>query len=310
MGTSSDQFRLRAQHATGDTDLTDPSWEVIAHDGTVIASGLAPVNDLYKDHETTGEYTIFQSSNCHNVIVGADEFPTIATTRTYSLYDGAAQLADSTVKGTCDFAEVACLSEGSLIATPAGERPVETLEVGDLVRTLDAADQRIIWKSQSHIKFGPDSKHLAPIHISKGALGFGYPHDDLLVSPDHLILVTGWKIELHFGADEAFVPAKYLVNGTTIKQRHELTSVTYHHILLENHEVMFANGLECESLFPDTQTLSALPSKAKLNLLKLGYISGSSQKAYPEIPEYVAQACFGTQHGTADQNKSAKRLAA
>ena len=310
IGTPSDQFRVCARPAPGNTSVDDPSWDIIGLDGTEIVSGLKQVKDLYKDHETTGEYRIFQATDGQHVIIGADEFPTIPTTRTYSLYDGAAQHAERPVKQGCDLAEVASLSEGTMITTPEGERPVETLKVGDLVTTMDAGNQRIIWKGRSKIDLGQNHAHLAPIHISKGALGFGYPQEDLLVSPDHLILVTGWKIELHFGAEQALVPAKYLVNGSTIQQRHDLTSVTYHHVLLENHEVIFANGLECESLFPETQTLSALPGKAKLDLLKLVQLAGNTQTVLPVIPEYVARACFGSQQGTTDHDKSAKRLAA
>jgi hypothetical protein len=42
------------------------------------------------------------------------------------------------------------------------------------------------------------------------------------------------------------IPVRYLVNGTTIRQE-AVRQVTYHHVELSTHDVLFAEGLPAES---------------------------------------------------------------
>ena len=144
---------------------------------------------------------------------------------------------------------LACFVRGTLIETANGPRYIETLKQGDLVMTRDRGAQPLVWTGGRKVDGTGD---LAPVHFAAGALGNIRP---LLVSPNHRILITGWEAELHFGQDEVLVPAKGLINGTTIRQD-PVDFVTYHHILFDQHEVVLSEGIYTESFPPGRALLT------------------------------------------------------
>lgn len=159
-------------------------------------------------------------------------------------------------------ANVVCFCSGTRIDTPNGPRRIDTLEPGDLVLTQDRGAQPIRWIGSTSV---PAVDHLAPVAIAAGALG---NNADLLVSPLHAVLVTGWQAELLFGEDEVLVRAKDLVNGETITYRTGGT-VTYWHILLDDHQLVCSEGLFSESLYPGDIALGAVGTEARAEVLEL-----------------------------------------
>ncbi|MBI1220905.1 MAG: type I secretion protein [Rhodobacteraceae bacterium] len=142
-----------------------------------------------------------------------------------------------------------CFTPGTLIATPQGDRAVETLQPGDLVLTQDHGPQMLRWIGQRQVIGRGD---FAPVRIAAGALG---NRRDLLVSPQHRMLVGGWRAQLFFGADEVLVAARHLVNDTTIRVQPR-PQVTYIHLLFDRHEVIFAEGAATESFYPGETILA------------------------------------------------------
>ncbi len=157
---------------------------------------------------------------------------------------------------------ITCFTLGTLIITERGKQPIETLSVGDRVWTLDAGLQPIAWIGRATVPaFGP----LAPIFIAKGALD---NDRDLLVSPQHRMMLDGWRVEVHCGTDEVLAPAKALTNDTTIR-RLEGGTVTYIHIAFDSHQIVMAEGIPSESFFPGAEALSALDHAAREEILTL-----------------------------------------
>jgi hypothetical protein len=142
------------------------------------------------------------------------------------------------IMGTNPNPALACFAAGTRIATPQGPVAVESLKVGDEVRTvLGGKPQAITWVGHRRIDC---TKHNAPrlvwpVRIAAGAFGPGQPSRDLLLSPDHAVY-----------ADGVLIPVKHLINGTTIAQV-PCDSVTYHHIELPRHDVVLAEDLPAES---------------------------------------------------------------
>ena len=136
-----------------------------------------------------------------------------------------------------------CFTPGTLIDTPLGRRPVETLQVGDLVSTLDDGDQPL--RFVLHQTCRAVGIH-APIRFETGAMGNDAP---LMVSPEHRILVQGWRAELLLGCDEVLVVAKHLVNGSTIRAV-EGGVVSYYHLLFDRHQLVIGQGIPSESCLP------------------------------------------------------------
>ncbi|KHA50589.1 Hint domain-containing protein [Sulfitobacter geojensis] len=142
---------------------------------------------------------------------------------------------------------VPCFVAGTMIATPEGERPAETLVPGDLVLTQDDGPQPLRWIGTREVAATGD---FAPIHIRANTFGM---HRDLLVSPLHRVLIRDNLAELLFGEAEVLIAARDLVNDRSVRRRAG-GEVTYVHLLFDRHQVVFSEGLETESFLPGPQT--------------------------------------------------------
>jgi hypothetical protein len=161
-----------------------------------------------------------------------------------------------------------CVARGTLIQTPAGPVPVEALDAGDVVLTADGRAEALRWIGSRRVTVAeltadPD---LRPVLISRDALGEGVPSRDLTVSPQHRILVTGWRAELFFGEGEVLVPAKALLNDHDIRTGDWSQGVEYFHLLLDRHEIILTDGAPTESFHPGRYTLSALGAAVQAEL--------------------------------------------
>ncbi len=141
-----------------------------------------------------------------------------------------------------------CFAEGSRIETDAGPKRVEALGAGDMVHSKDCGFQPVLWLGRSETQGKGDD---ALVVFRPGAIGNARA---LRVSARHRILVSGWRAELIAGQPEILVPAKHMVNGTTI-YREERPTVRYYHILLDRHQLINAEGCWSESFYPGEQAL-------------------------------------------------------
>ncbi|WP_165586915.1 Hint domain-containing protein [Pseudaestuariivita atlantica] len=135
---------------------------------------------------------------------------------------------------------VTCFLPGTRIATPDGERAVETLKIGDLVKTADGTAVPVKWLGRQTVRtLMTATPKLEPVRIAKDALGPNVPHTDLTVTGDHGMIVDGHIIN-----------AAALVNGTTIRflslEEVEVDFVVYH-VETEAHDVLLANGTPAET---------------------------------------------------------------
>ncbi len=157
---------------------------------------------------------------------------------------------------------VICFVRGTRIKTAAGEVAIEDLAEGDRVLTLDNGYQPIRWIGSScRAAVGA----LAPVRIAAGALG---NDRDLLVSPQHRMLLRGWQANLMFGEAEVLVAAKALVNDRTIRVQ-QGGEVEYFHMLFDRHEIVFAEGAAAESFHPGQQGWKALDAATRAEILGL-----------------------------------------
>ncbi|MCB5199326.1 Hint domain-containing protein [Loktanella sp. TSTF-M6] len=150
---------------------------------------------------------------------------------------------------------VPCFVAGTLIRTPLGDIPVEALEPGDLVDTMDDGAQPLRWVGRRTVAA---EGALAPIAIAANALG---EHAALMLSPQHRVLLGDPLSSLLFGEDEVLVAAKDLVNDLTIRPRPG-GDVTYLHLMFDRHQVIWAEGLPTESFLPGPQMKKAFAREA------------------------------------------------
>ncbi len=155
---------------------------------------------------------------------------------------------------------VICFAKGTQILTDNGQVAVEDLTEGDRLQTKDDGAQEIHWIGQRKMSGARlhAMPHLRPIRIKKGALDLGEPDKDLLISPEHRVLIKGRGAQALFNTDEVLVTARDLLNDRSILIDHSLKDVTYYHLMLDRHQIVWANGVECESFHPANTSLQAI----------------------------------------------------
>ena len=146
------------------------------------------------------------------------------------------------VTGTFNAVSVACYVAGTAIETAEGPANVEDLRIGDTVVTAAGECRPVKWIGRRSyngrlLATNPDAQ---PIRFRAGSLGDGLPHRDLLVSPEHAMFLDG-----------LLVPARCLVNNSTIVQERWLERVDYFHVELDSHDILLANGAPSESFLDD-----------------------------------------------------------
>ena len=176
-----------------------------------------------------------------------------------------------------------CFTPGSRIATHRGELPVESLSAGDRVITRDNGIQTIRWvgKTQMFLQDFQAEPHLLPVFIRQGALGRGLPERDMMVSPNHRILVANERTSIRFAEREVLVAAKHLVSqGVHTVQS---SGTTYIHFMCDRHEVVLCDGVWTESFQPDDHTMKGLGNAQRLEIHEI----------FPELKTEAGRAAYG-----------------
>lgn len=163
-----------------------------------------------------------------------------------------------------------CFTPGTMIATPKGEVAIENLRVGDGVFTRDNGMQDIRWIGRRDL--GPHDmiahQNFQPVAVRVGALGHGFPVRDLVLSPNHRLLLTGPRASLYFGENEVLVAAKHMVGMAGVDQM-TTGSVSYIHMLFDVHEVVLSNGAWSESFQPGSYSLKGIGDAQRSEIFAL-----------------------------------------
>lgn len=154
-----------------------------------------------------------------------------------------------------------CFVAGTMIETDSGEKPVEELQIGDLVRTRDNGFQPVRWVGARTVHKHQQQRdgRYRPVRIAAGILGNDRP---LRLSQQHRVLVRGARVELMFGLPEALVPAVALLDDRDVVLEPPKT-VTYVHVLLDRHELLHSNGCFSESILPGEVFLNTQAARTR-----------------------------------------------
>ncbi|MCL3882869.1 choice-of-anchor L domain-containing protein [Marivita sp. GX14005] len=175
--------------------------------------------------------------------------------------------------GVVQVTQMPCFVAGTLIDTPRGPVAVETLRPGDLVLTLDDGAMPVRWAgARETVAEG----RFAPILISAGSFG---AERDVLLSPQHRVLIRDIWAELLFGEAEVLIKARDLVNGCTVRQVTTGAPVTYVHLLFDRHEILTSSGLASESYLPGPMMAQSFDAEAQAEIITL----------FPELADHAAR---------------------
>jgi len=231
------------------------------NDGLVSANNHVLINGI--DYTYTG------------YLIGSD--PVVQNGGSYYLYSNTAGLT-GTQNGASSVYAV-CFLPGTLIATPEGERAIETLAIGDLITLAGGKEKAVKWIGEMTVNLNLFNRHTAsPILIRAGALGHGLPKRDLYTSYHH-----GFELE------GALVIAGVLVNGTSIVQCSDWPEQTlkFYQVEVEGHVLMLVEGAPAETfgedgddraLFDNASEYHALyPNAVPAEQMGLGRVSVARQ---------------------------------
>jgi Hint domain/Domain of unknown function (DUF4347) len=221
---------------SGDTlNFTNQNGISGAYDGstgTLTLSGIASVADYQAALQS-----VTYSFSGDPTDGGSDTSRTID----WAVSDG---ITTNTATSTLDTA--ACYCRGTLILTPDGEMAIEDLDIGDLVVTVSGEARPVRWIGTLTYdrRFIAANQAMLPIRIRVGAFAEGVPSRDLLLSPDHAILI-----------EDILIQAGALVNGTSIV-RDVPKTLTYYHIELDDHTLILAENTLAETFIDNVDRLA------------------------------------------------------
>ncbi len=239
------------------THITDPNGskilDVLGNDINTNGNALT-ITHINGQPATVGTPIILGTGQ--SVTLNADGTFTIVGTATpedfnftYTVDDGV-----NTDTGFVIVDAVPCFVRGTRILTDTGPRAVQDLEEGDLVVTRDNGLQPLRWTGSRTVAAA--GKH-APVCIRANTFG---DHNELWVSPLHRVLIRDCTAELLFGENEVLVAARDLVNDGSVTIANG-GIVEYHHLLFDNHEIIYSEGLETESFLPGPQLLNSFEAE-------------------------------------------------
>ena len=217
----SDNYKVNIP-GNGSQDVSTYSIEAVVSDGN---GGFTVTDPAGLVLTYTGEQPF--SANTLSVGSGADKYTS----------NGAAPL----ISAVTTTPPAPCFATGTTITTEDGPIAVEHLAVGDMALTTSGIYSKVRWIGHRTVDCArhPRQDLVMPIRISAQAFGADAPARDLVVSPGHSICVN-------VGGEEMLIPAGSLVNGTSVV-RDVVETVTYWHVELEAHDILFAENLPCES---------------------------------------------------------------
>lgn len=244
-------------------DINDPSNTFVVMFPYGFSAGTSP--PVYGNYQSV---LIFPQPK---IVDGETVYPTFDLTASYRFKEIQNVIRGADGQAYPPQSAVPCFVSGTMIDTMFGPRAIESLTVGDMIRTRDNGMRWLSWIGSTYISPAQLDlqPNLRPIRISAGALADGIPARNLTVSPQHRILVRSSTARQMFGEDEILVAAKHLIGLPGIEAICPVHGVTYWHMLFDGHEVVLSNGAWSESLSTGPQAMKAVGPEARQEILTL-----------------------------------------
>jgi serralysin len=255
------QFQFSLTLTLGDTQTQNNDgywgWPVTNVTGTMTESGQAPVTVgpssgvSIADNLFYGVNGIPQLNSGYLDFYGiefqtaSDAYNVWFDSGTYLIWD-----YNGVFSGTGDvvndFSCIPCFCSGTMIEAENGAIAVEDLRIGDRVKTASGEIKPVVWIGRRAVstRFA-DPVRFLPIRVKANALGDNIPCRDLLVSPDHALLIGA--VLIHAGA---------LINGTSIVRETKVPDTfVYYHLELDDHSLILAENAPAETFVDDVDRM-------------------------------------------------------
>ena len=156
-----------------------------------------------------------------------------------------------------------CFAASTLIDTPNGARPVEALQEGDLISTLDHGAQPVAWVWNGRQSLRKADRAGRPVLIRAGALAPGRPGRDLIVSPHHHVLVgEAGQFSAGFG-QPVLAPARVLTSQRGVRAMMGRKAIHWYGFACKRHEIVCANGVFAGSMLINRPALAVMANRER-----------------------------------------------
>lgn len=153
-------------------------------------------------------------------------------------------------------------ASGMLIATQNGDVPIEELNQGELILTLDNGDRPLRWvESSKQLAIS----QLAPIQIPRRASAIAR---DACVSTHHQIRLADLQVKLFLVEMEILATANSVIKYFPIS-RDRPKFIKYFCIFLDTHQIIYSDGCPTESFDPDWSIWGELRTDTRAETLTL-----------------------------------------
>lgn len=253
-GTADERLTVTVEQVnTGETQFRNGQFVTIRDAAGNIVMPRTGVNPDAEQGAAAGdEYIIF--GNSRYVI----DFRGIAPgnqTLSFRNGDGNGDPAQGDNDSELDFQEaidqgappVICFAAQGRIATANRPLALRELRPGMHVQTRDNGLKQVRWIGWRTVAARGG---YAPVRIPGGVMG---AVRDTYVSPQHRLLLDDTRLALRYGNPEYLCAAVHLC-GDLLHRAQDFTTITYVHVLLDNHQIVNVDGLWSESLFLGPQT--------------------------------------------------------
>ena len=249
----------------GDGSVTDPGEELIGPNLTLIPEEVAlytgSTMTIYGiTYDVRLQVTLFADGSYSVRLMDSDIPPGHARDVTFLQLGTWNGVEYSGVSLAAVDAPFVCFEASTQIKTLEGHVPVSELRAGDLVWTLDHGYRPLIWVGHS---IGKGHGRRAPVVFFDDATG----EQALVVSQQHRMLVEGPEVLRQSKGDQAMVAAKHMVNNDTVRIVPR-DRMHYVHLLCDRHEVVLANGLLSETLYPGPQAIDTMGQQARADFTR------------------------------------------
>ncbi len=270
-GSTVGNIRLGSGNDTLNFSSTSVSGDIRGGSGTDTLN--LPVGTVVSD-SVFGTFTV-QDGVGYSVSSGTFTLPS-GTEVTYSAFENGSG--------------VPCFTRDTRILSNRGERPIQTLDVGDMIPTMEHGAQRIRWIGRRRFDRVDllGNPRLLPVRILAGVLGNGMPRRDLLVSRQHRMLVQSKIAERMFGTPQVLVPAIKLTVLPGVFVDESAEEVEYFHLLFDSHQVIFAENAPTESLFIGDEALKSLGVDAVREIIEI-FPELIEKRLTPRPARYIPQ---------------------
>ena len=149
-----------------------------------------------------------------------------------------------------------CFLPGTLISTPNGEVPIETIKENSIIYDQNKEEIKVgsvhSWTTTNF------TVGTIPYVIPKDSLQENYPSENLYVSPFHKIRLPNGDFKIVCNINLPFIKQMKNSNGLLKHNEKQISEIKYYNLVLPNNSNYIANGIIVESLDKSNHLITSI----------------------------------------------------